>query len=303
MLKYPFTEACFLLTFGTYFDMKHTLIIAFYFLIASVALAQTGELKGNVMDKATLALIDDATIAVYYGDSVYASAIPDFGGNYSFINLPAGIITVVCSKEAYATFIEKNIPVVAGKTSIIDIKLRKSNKNNDIDLIEYKEGESQKDESIKDAQVVPPPVVVTSVTQTQKETITLLADSQVVKNSVKQGYYFKVGDKEPERLKFFGGNLAPYLFSVPDAYSQLNKYKSIKAMKFGLQIAAAGLAGIYAGSFFFDKKNEDFFSGYRVVLLGGTVVCFGVSAFLDEIKDKRLKLAIDKYNAGIATSH
>jgi hypothetical protein len=303
MLSKAFMEGRFLLTFGVFFMMRQPLLIAFHLLIASLAFAQTGDLKGKVMDKATLAVIDDASVAVYYGDSVYATSIPDFGGNYSFSNLPLGRITIVCSKESYATLIDKNIPIAPGKATTIELKLRKSNKSNDIDLVEYKDAEVQKEEVVKETQPASPPIVVQRATQTHKETITLLADSQVVKGSIKQGYYFKIGNGEPEKLKFFAGNLSPYLFQTPEAYSELNKYKSIKATKFGLQIAFAGLAGIYAGSFFFDKKNDDFFKGYRVVLLGGAVACFGVSAFLDEIKDKHLKRAIDKYNASVDASH
>jgi hypothetical protein len=289
--------------------MKQFIHLLAFLFSTSFAFAQAGELKGKVLDKNSQAVIDDASIAIYYGDSLYSTIIPDFGGNYSVINLPAGKITVVCTKDAYATLIEKNIPIYDGKTTTEDFHLRPTTKNNDIDLLEYKGAEEIKQEEVvkqspapiqTPAPVYVPPVAVQPVESSVKETITLLADSEVVKGSQKQGYFFKVGNSEPVRMKFFAGNLSPYLFRTPDAYAELRKYTGIKSAKLGLQLGFAGLVGIYAGSFFFDKNNQDFFKGYRIFLLGGAVACIGISAYLDEIKDKHLKRSVEIYNKSIA---
>jgi hypothetical protein len=278
--------------------MNKTVIIFFLF-ICSAAYAQTGELKGKVMQKNTENVIDDVSISIYYGDSLFASIIPDFKGEYIVRNLPAGKVTVICKKDSFATLIEKNIPVSDGKTTIENFALRKTTRSNDIDLIEYKGTDAEKPIVSKTAPAAVTPVVVQPTTiAPEYDRITLLADSEVNKASQREGWYFKVGNREPMHLKFFAGNLSYYLERNPQASAELSKYVKMKATKFGLQLGFAGLMGIYAGSFFFDKKNDEIFGGYRAVLLSGGVVCVGISAFLEEKKDKHLKKAVEIYDAG-----
>ncbi len=282
--------------------MNRTIILLIFLICSSATYGQTGELRGKVTQKNTENVIDDAGITIYYGDSLFTSIVPDLGGEYVARNLPAGRVTVICKKDSFATLIEKNIPINEGKTTVEHFALRKTSHSNDIDLIEFKGIDAEKPVEIK---AVPPsvpaqqPVIVQQDLPTSvNDKITLLADSEVVKGSQKEGWYFKVGDREPMRMKFFAGNLAYHLEKNPHASVELNKYVKIKATKLGLQLGFAGLMGLYAGSFFFDKKNDEFFGGYRAFLLGGGVACIGISAFLEEKKDKHLKKAVEIYNAG-----
>jgi hypothetical protein len=264
-----------------------------------VAFAQTGELKGRVTERNTENIVEEASVSIYYGDSLFTSVVPDFEGNYDAKNLPAGRVTVICKKDAYATLIEKNIPVNDGKTTVENFAMRKTSRSNDIDLIEYKSaGEEKPAEPAKPSPVPEPEVVQTPPIPAATEPITLIPDSEVNQGSQKQGWFFKVGSREPMRMKFFAGNLSYYLERNPQATAELNKYVRMKSTKLGLQIGFGGLMGLYAASFFFDKKSTEYFGGYRAFLLGGGLVCIGFSAFIEEKQDKHLKKAVDIYNAG-----
>jgi hypothetical protein len=274
--------------------MRTITFILLCFFCSFNSYCQSGELAGKVFDKNSKEIIDDANIAVYYGDSLFTKIISDFSGQYSVKNLPAGKITVICSKDSFATLIEKNIPVHLNKTTTVDFSLRKTSRSNDIDLVEYKGADAPKtEEPVKE--IIPVPTDFTIF----NEPITLFTDSDIVKGSIKQGYYYKIGSRDTVPMKFLAGNLAFYIDRNPEASKHLHKYIRNKAWKLGLQIGFGTLAGLYAGSYFFDKDNQEFFSGYRAVLLGGAVACIGISALIDEGNDKHLRKSVQIYNASL----
>jgi TonB-dependent receptor len=98
-------------------------IILFLFCISSFA--QTGILKGNVLDAKNKEAAIGATVKIA---NTTLATMTDFEGNFQFAKLQPGLYNLVISNIGYANKEIANIRIEADKTSILNIGLEEDNK-------------------------------------------------------------------------------------------------------------------------------------------------------------------------------
>jgi Carboxypeptidase regulatory-like domain/TonB-dependent Receptor Plug Domain len=88
------------------------------------AFAQTGAIRGRVVDNITEQPIEGATI-MYIADST-VTAVTDANGDYRLDNLPVGRISLSVSYTGYETFILADIDILSGKDVPADVRMAES---------------------------------------------------------------------------------------------------------------------------------------------------------------------------------
>ena len=102
---------------------KIALTIFFATLLGSVGFAQTGELKGTVIDRNTKEAIPFANIVL---ESTNQGTTTDFEGNFSLKNITPGIYTVLSSVVGYSTVAIAEVNIGSTKPVFLEIELNES---------------------------------------------------------------------------------------------------------------------------------------------------------------------------------
>lgn len=92
-------------------------------LIVTIASAQTGTLKGYILDKADNAPVDSVVVMVSVGTVTVGSAVSDSAGYYVVGPLPPGRYSVVAQFPGYVITTVQEVIVSSDKTTYIDLKL------------------------------------------------------------------------------------------------------------------------------------------------------------------------------------
>ena len=105
----------------------------------SLALAQTGRLKGVIKDKDTGETIPFANVVLENGGTQVGGASSDFDGNYDINPIPPGTYDLKATFVGYNTFIMKGIVVSANKITFQDISLSMQSEVLDVvEIVDYK---------------------------------------------------------------------------------------------------------------------------------------------------------------------
>jgi hypothetical protein len=115
-------------------------IFTFLFAIAlsSVALAQTGALKGKVIDKATNETIPFASVTLLSGGSVVAAVQTDIDGEYTIKPIPPGAYNLKASYVGYSPAQVNNVRITADKTTNQNFELTTATDLKEVVITEYK---------------------------------------------------------------------------------------------------------------------------------------------------------------------
>lgn len=104
---------------------KH-FVVLFLVLSSSFVFAQTGTIKGKIMDAMNKEPLIGAA-AMIKGSTVGSAS--DFDGNYTIANVKPGKYTITSSYISYKPLTKENIVVQAGKETVIDLELESANIN------------------------------------------------------------------------------------------------------------------------------------------------------------------------------
>jgi hypothetical protein len=129
--------------------MLRRLIFGFAALMISVsAFAQSGTLKGKVLDAETGEPIPFANVSIEENGSTVTGGMTDFDGQYQIKPIPAGKYTVKASYVGYATLQYNNVQIPAGKITFQDFELKASAEVlEEVEVKEYKVPLIKKDQT------------------------------------------------------------------------------------------------------------------------------------------------------------
>ncbi len=108
-------------------------------LVANLAFAQQGIIKGTITDKNTQELIPFANVKVEGTDF---GAITDFDGNYR-IELPTGTYSLIISFVGYETVKKFNIELNSGNAQIVNVELTEGKELDEVTVVYDKEVEAK----------------------------------------------------------------------------------------------------------------------------------------------------------------
>src|SRR6056297_1190533 len=129
--------------------MLRRLIFGFTALMISVsAFAQTGTLKGKVLDAETGEPVPFANVSIEENENTVTGGMTDFDGQYQIKPIPAGKYTVKASYVGYATLQYNNVQIPAGRITFQDFKLKASAEVlEEVEVREYKVPLIKKDQT------------------------------------------------------------------------------------------------------------------------------------------------------------
>lgn len=119
--------------------MIRKVLLILLVVFASVGLyAQSGAIKGKVLDAATGEAIPFANVVVEQNGNMIGGGVSDFDGNYTVKPIPAGRFTVKSSYVGYNTLQINDVVVNNDKIRFLDLKMNISNQEiEEIDVIAY----------------------------------------------------------------------------------------------------------------------------------------------------------------------
>ncbi|MBI4648274.1 MAG: von Willebrand factor type A domain-containing protein, partial [Bacteroidia bacterium] len=85
---------------------------------------QTGIIRGTVTDESTGNIIAYANVALLQGGNTINSVQTDIGGNFLFNSINTGSYTVKVNQTGYDEFVQKNVKVTGGNTTLLYLKLK-----------------------------------------------------------------------------------------------------------------------------------------------------------------------------------
>lgn len=100
-------------------------LISLFFFICSVSFAQTGTIKGRILDKQSETPLAGATVELLNSETP-TGLITDIDGYFTLNNIPVGRQSVRISYIGYETITIPNIVVTSGKNAIVTINLLES---------------------------------------------------------------------------------------------------------------------------------------------------------------------------------
>lgn len=107
--------------------MLRRLLLGFAALLFTVsAFAQSGTLKGKVLDAATGEPVPFANVSIEENGNVVTGGMTDFDGQFTIKPIPAGKYSVKASYVGYAPLQYNNVQIPAGKITFQDFKLSAS---------------------------------------------------------------------------------------------------------------------------------------------------------------------------------
>ena len=104
---------------------KLYLPLIFISLLASSALAQTGEIKGRVIEKGTNDGAPFASVGAYLGGTLVQAAVTDIDGYYSIKPLNPGKYDVKATSVGYSPAERTGVIVTSDGMAFVDIDLPK----------------------------------------------------------------------------------------------------------------------------------------------------------------------------------
>ncbi|MEA3444674.1 MAG: carboxypeptidase-like regulatory domain-containing protein, partial [Bacteroidota bacterium] len=119
--------------------LRKLLFIFIAFLSTQGLMAQSGELKGKVLDKETREAIPFANVVVELNGNLVGGGSTDFDGNYTVKPIPVGKYTVKASYVGYKTMQQEGVIVRNEKITFLDLKLTGSSQQiEEIEVVSYK---------------------------------------------------------------------------------------------------------------------------------------------------------------------
>ena len=117
---------------------RNTILFFIVFLASFGAFAQSGTLKGKVIDAMTGETIPMANIVVKLDGATVIGGASDFDGNYTIKPINPGTYTIEVSFIGYSTIVQNNVLISPNKITFIDYELSVStNELTEVQVIEY----------------------------------------------------------------------------------------------------------------------------------------------------------------------
>ena len=107
-------------------------------LITAVAFAQTGTLKGTVLDGLSGEAIPFANVIIERNGTQTAGTTTDFDGKFTIKPIEPGTYTVKATFVGYQTFVMTGIIISANKITFQDLKLSSGIQKGEVVIVEYK---------------------------------------------------------------------------------------------------------------------------------------------------------------------
>ena len=107
-------------------------------LITVVAFAQTGTLKGTVLDGLSGEVIPFANVIIERNGTQTAGTTTDFDGKFTIKPIEPGTYTVKATFVGYQTFVMTGIIISANKITFQDLKLSSGIQKGEVVIVEYK---------------------------------------------------------------------------------------------------------------------------------------------------------------------
>lgn len=107
-------------------------------LISTVAFAQTGTLKGTVLDAISGEAIPFANVVIERNGSQTAGTTTDFDGKFTIKPIEPGTYTVKATFVGYQTYMMTGLIISANKITFQDLKLSSGIQKDEITIVEYK---------------------------------------------------------------------------------------------------------------------------------------------------------------------
>ncbi len=108
------------------------------FLISVVAFAQTGTLKGTVLDALSGEAVPFANVIIERNGTQTAGTTTDFDGKFTIKPIEPGTYTVKATFVGYQTFVMTGIIISANKITFQDLKLSSGIQKGEVVIVEYK---------------------------------------------------------------------------------------------------------------------------------------------------------------------
>ncbi|MCF8373369.1 MAG: TonB-dependent receptor [Bacteroidales bacterium] len=119
--------------------LRKLLFIIFAFLATQSLMAQSGELKGKVLDKETREAIPFANVVVELNGNLVGGSSTDFDGNYTVKPIPAGKYTVKATYVGYKTMQQEGVVIRNEKITFLDLELNSSSELiEEVEVVSYK---------------------------------------------------------------------------------------------------------------------------------------------------------------------
>jgi len=106
--------------------LKKTLLYVFLSFFSLATIAQSGELKGSILDKDNGEAIPFANISLIQGGKIVTGGMTDFDGKFTIKPIPAGVYDVKASYVGYKALQITGLRVKAGSITFQDFKLSSS---------------------------------------------------------------------------------------------------------------------------------------------------------------------------------
>ncbi|OUV70009.1 MAG: hypothetical protein CBC83_09390 [Flavobacteriales bacterium TMED123] len=107
-------------------------------LISTVGFAQTGTLKGTVLDAISGEVIPFANVVIERNGSQTAGTTTDFDGKFTIKPIDPGTYTVKATFVGYQTYMMTGLIISANKITFQDLKLSSGIQKDEITIVEYK---------------------------------------------------------------------------------------------------------------------------------------------------------------------
>ncbi|HBX84201.1 MAG: hypothetical protein A2W97_08595 [Bacteroidetes bacterium GWE2_40_63] len=118
--------------------IRKILFILFVFLASGGVYAQSGALKGKVLDAETGEAIPFANVVVELNGNMVGGGVSDFDGNYTVKPIPAGRFTVKASYVGYNSLQINDVVINNDKIQFLDLSLKASTQEiEQIDVVAY----------------------------------------------------------------------------------------------------------------------------------------------------------------------
>ena len=107
-------------------------------LISVVAFAQTGTLKGTVLDALSGEAVPFANVIIERNGNQTAGATADFDGKFTIKPIEPGTYTVKATCVGYQTYVMTGLIISANKITFQDLKLSSGIQKGEVVIVEYK---------------------------------------------------------------------------------------------------------------------------------------------------------------------
>jgi hypothetical protein len=106
--------------------IRKLLLVFFAIVSVNMLFAQSGTLKGKILEKESGEPIPYANISILLNGKVITGGMTDFDGKYTIKPIPSGKVTVKASYMGFKTIVLNNVQIFTNKISFQDFKLPSS---------------------------------------------------------------------------------------------------------------------------------------------------------------------------------